>query len=166
MNEKNIFMNTKKIISIKQKHLKKKHMKLQIFFLFWLVAVTCAQAQTVRFAYDPAGNRISRTIIMSSSLRADAQEEPKTLIEQLTGEIQVKIYPNPTRGMLQVEISGNTGDAEPVMLSVFDTGGKQLQMQQAVSNLTLVNLSSYPEGIYILRLLINGKPTDYKIIKQ
>jgi hypothetical protein len=143
--------------------MKKKILFLGVFALF----ASATAAQSVWFFYDETGNCTSRRIIMLSAsddaLRADGSAS--LFEEQIDTDLQVKIYPNPTEGLLQVEISGNTDDEVPAILSVFNTGGKQLQIQQAVSNLTLVNLSSYPKGIYILRLLVKDKPTDYKIIK-
>ena len=63
-----------------------------------------AEAQTViSFSYDSSGNRIKREIVLES--RSIGDEHIKEFTETISAK-QIKIYPNPTRGLLKVEIAG------------------------------------------------------------
>jgi hypothetical protein len=143
--------------------------KILLFSMFALFA-NAAVAQTVQFAYDEAGNRISRIVISTASgstLRSEGSEPDATLLleEQLAAGLEVKIYPNPTDGLLQVEISGMEA-GETAQLALFDLNGQKLLQTAATSLFTPVDMSKYPAGIYALQLTVRGKPTDYKIVKQ
>jgi hypothetical protein len=143
---------------------------LLIAALFALAASNAgnAFAQSVTFGYDAAGNRISRTVLMSAPQAApraaEASQEP--FVEQLAADLQVKIYPNPTKGILQVELTGIEDDDETPQIAVFGINGTMLWHTNATSTLNSVDLSQYPAGVYVLKLTIRGKQTDYKIIKN
>jgi hypothetical protein len=142
--------------------------KKNLFFGMLALFAGAAVAQTVEFAYDEAGNRISRTLMLPApGLRAGETEPDATpvLEEQLDPDLQVKIYPNPTEGLLQVEFSGMEA-GETAQLALFGLNGEKLLQTTATYLLTPVDMSEYPAGVYLLRLIIRGKPTDYKIVKQ
>ena len=127
-------------------------------------------SQTVNYAYDPAGNRISRTIVLGPLKSAPQNETEQdefapTYVEQIAAGLQVKIYPNPTKGLLQVEIVGNDNDAN-IPIAVFNQSGQQVFATQTAGKLTPVDLSGVPAGTYIMRLIIREKPEVYKIIKK
>ena len=153
--------------------------KTFLFFMFSLLfaGILLAQ-QNIKFAYDPAGNCISRTIVLGPNgapnrapdnvpqLDTEVEEEAApTFVEQLTADLQVKIYPNPTRGFLQVEIIGNENDNK-TQIAVFNQNGQQVIATQSSGQLTSVDMSSFPAGIYILRLSINERIENYTIIKK
>lgn len=66
----------------------------------------------VHYSYDASGNRIKREIILNklqshSELKKNIEKDTSFVSEKLSGQI-VKIYPNPTRGILTVYFSGKT----------------------------------------------------------
>jgi hypothetical protein len=138
-----------------------------LFFSAFALLASAAAAQTMQFAYDEAGNRISRTITVTPpGLRAGEEEQDATpLVEQLAADLSVKIYPNPTEGFLQMELSGiETG--ETVQLVLFGLNGQVLLQIDTTSMLIPVDLSEHSTGVYVLRLTVRGRSTDYKIVKQ
>jgi hypothetical protein len=88
-----------------------------------------------------------------------------TLITGLTdglGNELVKIYPNPTSGIVELEM------AESVqMISVWNTTGKQLMQIDNISRKEMpVNISGFESGIYILKVQFeNGEVLTDKILK-
>jgi YD repeat-containing protein len=148
-------------------------MKTPLTILCCLLLSGIAAAQTISFAYDEAGNRVSRTIVMNSSPsnvravnnNADEAETPPPFVEQLSADLQVRIYPNPTKGLLQVELAGLAEDAA-ASVTVTNLNGQQIISTDAVRSVSTIDLSAYPSGTYVLRLIINGKATEYKIIKN
>ena len=142
-------------------------MKKLYFSLLTILFLTgILNAQKVIFDYDAAGNRISRTIDMSKQSIAKSSEKlPEPITEQLNSERKLKIYPNPTKGILAVEIIGGDSD-EIITLSLFNMKGTQLQSKKTDGSLTEVDMTTYPEGTYILRIQMPDKTVDYKVIKQ
>ena len=128
-------------------------------------------AQTISYAYDNAGNRISRTIVLSTSSQGVKKAQDPIPVEDQLGERKIIVYPNPTKGELAVEITG--GNEKPVSeggdeirIILYSAEGTQLQSTPAITGKTPVNLSTYPTGWYILRVLAGEKATEFKIIKQ
>jgi len=127
-------------------------------------------SQTVKYAYDPDGNRISRTIVLNPMQSApqnntEQEESAPTYVEQIAADLQVRIYPNPTQGLLQVEIIGNDNDNK-TQITVFNQSGKQVFAAKTAGQLTPVDLSGVPAGTYIMHLIIREKSEIYKIIKK
>jgi hypothetical protein len=144
--------------------------KTILFFNLFALWASAVASQTIQFAYDEAGNRISRVIVFNTSgntLRSGGAETDATSLfeEQLATDLQVKIYPNPTKGRLQVELSGMETD-ETAQFALFGLNGEKLLQMETISPLTPIDMSTYPTGIYVLTLTIRGQSTDYKIVKQ
>jgi hypothetical protein len=139
-----------------------------LFMALTLCVNAPVAAQSVEFVYDEAGNRISRTIVLATpNLRSGATDTDATspLEEQPAAGLQLVIYPNPTAGLLQVELSGMATD-ETAQLALFDLQGENLLQTTVTSQIVPVDMSKYPAGVYLLRLTLRGRPTDYKIVKQ
>ena len=88
-----------------------------------------------------------------------------TNINDPDSEVQVIVFPNPTSSELLLEISQisfNEGDN----FILFSMLGEQMFSSRIVSQQTKIDLSTYPNGIYIIVANINGKSKTYKIIKR
>ena len=90
-------------------------MKKRIIFPIIICLCSTLSAQTVRYAYDEAGNRVERYIDMTPGLRsaaiAETEETEETNEDTPREELQdrllsnlIHIYPNPTDGLLKVQI--------------------------------------------------------------
>lgn len=136
------------------------NLRKTIFYIFFFILSTSiltrpkAQNLAVSYAYDNAGNRISRKIIDLSvnpnPSHVKMAEDPAPVEEQL-GERTITIYPNPTKGMLGVEIMG--GDPKDQLLIIlYNADGKQLLHENANPGINSINLATYPAAFYILRI--------------
>ena len=98
---------------------------LSVLFLCTSLNV-CAQ-QRIRYTYDEAGNRTKREIVLSSTRSvSENEEETPDMYEEKLRETKVTIYPNPTKGMLRVDISG-VDTFKDARISLYDLNGKLLQ---------------------------------------
>jgi len=149
------------------KHLHKmKHYYLLISFLS-LFSIAGMSQNMVSYAYDNAGNRISRKIVALNSNPSHIKNDsvaPAPVVD-LLGERKITVYPNPTQGMLGVEITGGD-DKDQLQISLYNADGKQLQNRQVESGTNPVNMNAYPSGWYILRVQAGEKRMEFKIIKQ
>jgi len=161
---------------------------MKTFFIIAGLLITSlplfAQNSTVKLAYDAAGNRISRTINMTNkapatpeelsettemaeaSYAAEAEElfQTPTFLEEVLAETVVRIYPNPTQGLIKLEIL-NAPAGEKITLHLFDMSGRKLLSKEGAAY-TEIDITSQPEGVYIMLITIGKEQSEWKIIKN
>ena len=164
--------------------------KTMIFLLFAIPLFCMAQSSLERYyEYDAAGNRILRKVVVLPPLLApppptdstltnqEAEElQPLEVLEPLNSltpeyfvetiaQVELKIYPNPTTEKITLEIT-NMEQLQAGKFTLFSLTGQLLQEQPVHSNTTTVSLAGMPTGTYILKVQINNKTEEWKIIKQ
>ncbi|MCF6366561.1 MAG: T9SS type A sorting domain-containing protein [Bacteroidales bacterium] len=78
-------------------------------------------------------------------------------IENLT-ENNIKLYPNPTTGIL------NVNSDEPLLITIFDISGKQIYASKQPNRLFEIDLSNNSKGLYFINIIKNNKVLTEKII--
>ena len=73
------------------------------------------------------------------------------------------IYPNPTNNVINIKVNNLQ---EEITYEITTIAGKQIVSGRINDNITEVNLSSYPKGIYLLKINSNSSSSLRKIIKQ
>jgi hypothetical protein len=141
-----------------------------IIFLILMLYATISEAQTkVGFSYDVISNRVKREIIRKSSVankfsNSISASSIKPVSERIDG-MEITIYPNPTLGQLSVEITcmpQNTSGE----ITIYNMEGKLMQHQKKLETLNQLDLSTCLAGIYILRIKIEKKVSEWKIVKK
>jgi hypothetical protein len=75
----------------------------------------------------------------------------------------LKIYPNPAKDMVTVELSENTVGT----LALFDLNGKIVKRQSVNGNIATIDIGSLSAGTYVLRLVQDGVASvGVKIMKE
>ena len=145
---------------------KTKNRILLILFLLSFLSSGIAQ-NIVSYAYDNAGNRISRKIVLLTSNSTHVKKDTiaPVPVEEQFGDRKILVYPNPTKGALAVDITGGN-DKDELQIVLISAQGIQLQTLKAVTGTTPVNMLHYPPGWFILRVKAGDKMTEFKIIKQ
>ncbi|MDD4991754.1 MAG: T9SS type A sorting domain-containing protein [Paludibacter sp.] len=147
-----------------------KHLHFKTFCVILIMLSILSQLgvaqNVVSYAYDNAGNRISRKVVVYNTNLTHAKKtvDPPPVEEQL-GERTIKVFPNPTKGALAVDISGGS-DKDQLRIILYNADGKQLLNKQVQQGTTPVNMTAYPAAYYILRVQAGEKVTEFKIIKQ
>lgn len=141
--------------------------KKRIVFLSAILAVFVAMnAQNrVQFAYDQAGNRVKRELVITHNARSakKAASREEAYFEDL-GERTVKISSNGS-GIIKITVLHmHTEDEGNV--AVYSLGGSEVLNLALSSVETLVDISDKPKGVYILKVTLNGKVTTWKITKK
>lgn len=140
--------------------------KIIVFTLSLLFALTIKAQQQLSYAYDAAGNRVSRTIVLDTrSTSALVNEGDTVFFEEMLAEKQIKLYPNPVESVLTLLISDYTPSMEGEF-SLFNLGGMMLDRRRITDETTYVEMSRYAKGIYVLHIQLNGQPTSWKVIKK
>lgn len=121
---------------------------------------------TIRYSYDNTGNRIGRKIIEfegGGSLKSATIQ--KVIIDD-TFKQSIKIYPNPTQGLVEIEIPEDPDSLEYFHLLVMDLSGRVIIDRRKESLRTTMDLGSQPNGIYILLIKKGQLVSQWKIIKK
>ena len=137
---------------------------LSVVLSMWAGLDICAQR--IKYTYDSAGNRLTRQkeIVVQTRGALSDEEEPSVYEEELS-ETKVTIYPNPTRGMLKVDISG-VEKFENARISLYDLTGTLLQQWGSISQSNMVDISDRTPGMYIMQIVYNGNTSSWKIVKE
>ncbi len=146
---------------MKQKYL------LGWLLLLMLITATAHAQTTFEFTYNECGHRVTRAVIAlkSAVIPGDtlvARQNEKALEDQI-GLQQARIFPNPTKGMLRIDLPTLSSDAT---IRVFDSRGTLLMQQTAVESGNTVDLSARPSGFYILTIHVGQEKKEWKIIKE
>ena len=135
------------------------------FLLFSFLSCSlglCAQTK-IGFSYDEAGNRVKREIIMSQSQNKARKQTAS--FSDMVSDRQIKISPNPTKGVLHIELLNNkeqvTGN-----IAVYSLDGANIASCPIANNMADVDISSSASGIYVLRINIGESSSSWKIIKE
>ena len=137
--------------------------------LFLLLSLGSHATGTISYTYDLAGNRISRIYTADQPVHLQAKKQEETITppieEEKVGERTIRIYPNPTKGALGVEILGGK-ENEQIRIQLYNLKGTQLISQPMYSGLNTVNMFDCAVGMYILRLVSEKETIEYKVVKE
>lgn len=75
-------------------------------------------------------------------------------------EIAFTVYPNPTHGIVTVELSPE--NCQTAEIQIFDIYGRQLQVMPVTGERTETDLSQYATGIYMIKIVDSGKVVAVK----
>jgi hypothetical protein len=93
-------------------------------------------------------------------------EEPyrvgvKPPVKEFNVRGNTNVYPNPAKTILVIDIPQDNPKGQ---LKIIDMNGKQVYQANIIGKRQVVNVSSIANGVYILKLNINGKEETTKII--
>ncbi len=150
--------------------MKRKHLffvALTFFTVLTTVSAVTAQQLNYEYDYDNAGNRIKRGIVRLENRRND-EDRQETLLAQLTDSLfdgnAICIFPNPTEGIVRLEVENGTVQFKRFRL--FDLSGRLIDEGTQKESSLRIDLSGEPNGTYILEVWLEDTQRSYKIIKQ
>ena len=82
-------------------------------------------------------------------------------------DLQMSAFPNPTTDFLKLQINqiGFT-EAKKFEYQLYDMNGKILEHKKLTKNKTEINMSNYPSGGFILKVISEDQTVEtFKIIK-
>ena len=130
--------------------------------LFTAVMFSMTVVGQISYSYDLAGNRVKREIVMSSLAPKNSLV---TGFTEVLAKKNIRIYPNPTKGHLRVEVVGYDS-TDKCLLQVFNATGALIINRKATLPFTEINITNQPNGIYLLQITLNGENTKWKIFKK
>jgi hypothetical protein len=153
--------------------MEKKYMYGIIIPIMLLFELEVYSQTSFSFQYDLSGNRTYRNIVTllksgtiepTEAVQVDSANYKPHEFKDEIGNTQIKIYPNPVKELLQVEIPLTS--ETPVTLQVYTSTGGLLRDVKVTCESTKIDLNGQPAGIYILKISIGEKTSEWKIIKD
>ncbi|MGV8091912.1 MAG: hypothetical protein AB2L24_08620 [Mangrovibacterium sp.] len=146
--------------------------------LVWLLIISCitGYAQTTyRFGYNDSGDRTGREEVEQKSAGVtksadiataltDNPVRPDTLKGILDGRI-IQIYPNPTPGILKVEVD-LSGLEQQFTMQIRNPQDSLIADQAVVREITSVDLTDRPLGSYRVKIFSGDEACEWKILKE
>jgi len=142
-----------------------------------------APSRIIKYSYDTSGNRTLRkmqeinmsttssssSMLKSSTVGTGTSEMATTEFpkyEDVLQEKKITIYPNPTRGMLRVDISGSD-ISKDARIYLYNIQGMLITQLTGISETNDLDISSQPEGTYVMRIMLDkNNISTWKIIKE
>jgi len=133
-------------------------------------STTTPSPAQIKYAYDLSGNRMLRkdTIVLSppSPAQHAAQDTVAKTYEETIDDAKIVIYPNPTYGQLQVEITTQNIPAG-ARIYLYSMTGSLVRQWGGIIQLNTMDISAQPAGVYIMRIVLDDKRTSvWNIIKH
>jgi len=171
--------------SILFKHKPMKHFILLKIFTISVLLLFFAGFTALAISGDYNGMlRIEHTVFLGDTLapggindlsgsQADSTQQENLLqknTNQPTGsfqEVHFKVYPNPGQGMFHLEIHNKT--SMPFDFGVYDLTGKEIWQKNTpcVAGCKIdINLQSFNDGIYLLKIQSGNQQKVLKLLKQ
>jgi len=136
------------------------------FGLYVYTSSTIRNVLELRYRYTNACGTSGWQNVSVESMDCDNGEEPYRVNpnkneKELKAATSLSIYPNPVQSNLIVNIADNNPKG---FLSLFDMNGKQIYQAKVTGQRNLIGVSSFSNGIYLLKIIVNGKTETKKII--
>jgi hypothetical protein len=115
------------------------------------------------FSYTPATTG-SYALVVSDyicPIRSNCINVLKLSLPTIESKTGLAIYPNPTKGMVNIEIGAN----KEFSVELLDFSGKQLLIKKSIASLQL-NMNDFATGIYLVRICTATENITQKIIHQ
>lgn len=122
------------------------------------IALGAAGAPRIGYAYDQAGNRVKRELVIPRQAAPRATEYTDPL-----GDRTVR-FSVETDGVVTVSVEGLV-DEDECLIDLFSFTGELLESTRPRTESTDIDLSGHPAGIYVLKVTVNGNATSWKINK-
>ena len=141
-------------------------MKITISLIFLGFTLFPILGQTIEYQYDTSGNIKSRKVIELTRSTEASQADSSTVIHKdIIDKKEIKIYPNPTTGILYIQINNFNSD-KALQMTLYDLSGRMYLNQLLDIKTTMIDIGHLTRGIYILRLQSGEIHSEWKIIKR
>jgi hypothetical protein len=153
-------------------------MKKIILIFLELIIIFTAKTQITQtypdfhYTYDNNGNRIQREYIIICPLcekkNHDTTKTKTDSIKKYTanlGDQKITVYPNPTTGILKIDITNLTSNNKGTIL-LADMKGRMIYEDYTISSTNIINLLNISKGYYALKVSLNGKNKEWMIMKE
>lgn len=146
-------------------------MKTLIYIILFTASFQAFSQSKPQYSYDKAGNRVLRKVPTNTAISTvKSLHSEKTGVGQQvtdsTGNVTLKLYPNPTNGEVTLLADSSFIATEPKTISLYDMNGKLLLQQAFTKKEEKVDLSTQQKGTYFIKIVdAKGYYSEFKVVK-
>ena len=138
---------------------------IYLLLIFILFSASANADGIINYSYDASGNRIlAEHIINLRHAETDSTGKTKPMLHDLTSH-RITIYPNPTDGIFSVEI-GTPETIEQSSITIYSMTGTIIYHDDEPDAANEIDITSSPDGMYMLIIRVDGESSTWKIIKN
>jgi YD repeat-containing protein len=141
-----------------------------------LLGLSASATQRIQYNYDAAGNRVLRKTAIQAFTQAKAEASiyddaaqnaaaaHANTLEVVAPKAQITVYPNPTHGLLVVDIADSDRPAQALL---YDISGALVGQWAVSSGSNTLDIGRLLPGIYIVHV-VQGKESakSWRIVKK
>jgi hypothetical protein len=86
----------------------------------------------------------------------------KTSIHMVQHSDHFKVYPNPTRDFIAIELMNNINS----ILSIYNYTGQEVYVANMVNGLEIIDLTEFEKGIYLIQVISEGRKSTGKFLLE
>lgn len=141
-------------------------MKMKYLIIFLGLVLCILQSKNsmaqhcISFDYDEDGNRVTRAFYEGCD---KDDRDVADLTEQLTAE-EFALYPNPSNGLVTLSL-GECFDDTPFSYTIYDVNGLSVKSGTVVSEETILDISGFLPGTYLVVVNASGDTFARTIVK-
>lgn len=127
-----------------------------------------AENLTIDFSYDAGGNRLDKTIELNSGGLKSAKAQVVYTQEVVKDSVEIArihLYPNPTKGELQLEINREE-EIRSASVNVYSSSGRIVFSRKLYNLQERIDLSKETDGLYLIVVTINDEQEVWKVLKE
>jgi hypothetical protein len=141
---------------------------LGLMFVLILIPLKSFSQKAVLRQYDAVGNLTEKVIRLGGLKSAQINKSIDSTLKKdnsfKSGEI--RIYPNPTRGVIEIELPTTSEGEFDYQFTILDMNGKVIIDKRKEPSRTSLDLSGEPQGLYFLHIRQGNVISKWKIIKE
>lgn len=116
---------------------------------------------TARATFDGMDENIRKDLVYVIATKDIYYEVPLILNTDEENVSKITIFPNPVQNFIHISNS----EDQIVGVKIFDLNGR-VHIQQRMLETSIIDVSHLPSGMYVCKLMVNGKMITHKIIKE
>lgn len=144
-------------------------MKKETIIIMLLCFTLQGNAQeTAMCTYDASGNRLSRFIYVDRSRNLQRMTDRDGCVEMANerlGGHTIHVNFNTDKKTITIEVLG-LDDSDRCSVNIYNLTGQLVQNQDITNSPTEIELYDISNGVYLVRLTLNGESKCWKIIKR
>jgi|GEM_PF-1539436 hypothetical protein len=134
-----------------------------------VIFTVSTKAQTLQYSYDKNGNSVKRKLYVTPCNNCAPPNQrtaatPVDTAQSISLEHGLNVFPNPTQDKVNLTLS-NLKDGEITEVIVTDMSGKTLYFQKNLQSQNEINMASFNNGNYFLRVTMGNDVRVYKVMK-
>jgi len=149
-------------------------MKKILIIGIMLIASIAAKSQArFVYSYDNNGNRYQRLYFSQKKTQDTTSTDSTAATAQVSQPVsqimpngqKITIYPNPTSGMLQIDITNFATGSKGYIIAT-DLQGRVIYKNENVNSTNKIDFTTLATGNYTVKLVLNDISKEWVIVKE